>query len=529
MSIVVTSLTHVHPDGGCLFSDISFTISKGQKAALLGNNGVGKSTLLKLLAKPDSKRDDFILSEHPYYVPQHLGQYDDYTIAQALGISDKLFALHAILSGDASEENFNLLDNDDWDIEEKAKAAMNYWNIAHLDLMQPMKTLSGGEKTKVFLSGISIHTPSIVILDEPSNHLDMEGRRVLYDFVRKSKATILVVSHDRALLNLLNTTIELFPYGVELYGGNYDFYKAMRANKLQALKSQLEEKEKQLKQTQQRAKEMAQQRQKQEIRAKKGTPSKGLARIVAGGLGAKAEETSSKLKDTQTEKMNDISESLSQIRQQIQEQTILKIDLSKSPLHRGKILIGVKDMNHTYSQSPLWEVPLNFQICSGDRIRICGNNGSGKTTLLKILTRNILPTEGEAFFADFRFLYIDQEYTMIDHTLSVFEQVQRFNDRHMEEHELKILLHHHQLTQTFWDRQCGDLSGGEKMKLLLCCVIVSNSTPDMIILDEPANNLDIYSLEVLAEAIKSFAGTVLVISHDQYFIENIGTNKEITL
>ncbi len=521
MSIQVKSLSYIHPDKEILFSNIHFSVSKGQKTALVGHNGAGKSTLLRIIAgELNPSEGEVICMKQPYYVPQHLGQYDHLTIAGALGIQEKLKVLHAILEGDASSDNLAILD-DDWEIEEKAKAALSYWAIEHLELTQSLALLSGGEKTKVFLSGLLIDTPEIILLDEPSNHLDLAGRTILYDFIKKSKSAIVAVSHDRTLLNLLDTTLELTKTSIEVFGGNYDFYKTSKENKLSALETQLEEKEKTLKQTQQKAREIAQQRQKQESRGKKHTEKKALPRISAGALQSKAEQTSIKMAASQQDKISNITDRLHDIRQQIQEQKVLKIDLRKSNLHKGKILLDVKDLNFSYNNQPLWSSPLTFQVRSGDRICIKGNNGSGKTTLVKILIGLLPPLTGTLYRSDFQFLYIDQSYSVINNSLSVLEQVQQFNDRLLPEHDLKMLLHYHQFPRDIWDRPCAALSGGEKMKLILCCVAISNNAPDMIILDEPTNNLDMYSQEIITEAVKTYEGTVILISHDEYFIREI--------
>ena len=529
MSIDIQSLSYIHPDGDLLFSEISFTITKGEKVSLVGNNGSGKSTILKILANElQQSEGTVILSEKPYYIPQHMGQYDSYSIARAMRIDEKLNALYAIFDGNASSKNFEIL-NDDWEVEEKAKAALSFWGIGHLALFQSMKSLSGGEKTKVFLSGILIDSPQIILFDEPSNHLDSESRAVLYDFIQKSKSTILTVSHDKALLNLSDATFELSKNSIEIFAGNYDFYKDSKDHKLHTLEAQLEEKQKMIRQTRQKSIEITQQRQKQDTRGEKHSQKKMLPRIISGALSEKAERTSSKIKNTQNEKISILSKNLQDIKQQIQDQKVLKINLCKSDLHKGKILIDAKDINFSYEIESLWKSPLTFQIRSNDRIGITGKNGSGKTTLIKIITRDLLLHTGKITRADFRHLYIDQEYSIINNHLSVINQVELFNDRHLPEHELKILLHYHQFTREFWDRKCAGLSGGEKMKLILCCVAISNNTPDMIILDEPTNNLDIYSQEVLTEAIKSFNGTIILISHDKHFINEIDIRNRIEL
>lgn len=529
MSIVIKSLAYIHSDRETLFQHISFSIAKGQKAVLVGNNGTGKSTLLQLIAghlQPSA--GDVSLAEKPYYVPQHLGQYDTYTVAQAIGIAQKLDAYEAILRGDASEENFALL-NDDWTIEERVQNAFAYWHLQHLSLRQPMHLLSGGEKTKVFLAGILIHEPEIILLDEPSNHLDAQSRKLLYEFISKSKDTLLLISHDRTLLKLLNLTLELSKNGVEAFGGNYDFYKTQKEGKLEALETQLDEKEKTLKQAQQRARELAEQRQRQEVRGKASGLKQNLPKIVAGNLKSKAEVSTAKAKEVQQEKMNEIGDSLRQIRTQIQEQQVLKIDVRKSDLHKGKILVEAKEINYKYEADILWQSALSFQLRSGDRIRIEGNNGTGKTTLLKLITGMLTPTQGNIYRAEFKYLYIDQHYSVIDNKLTVFEQTQQFNERHLPEHELKMLLHYHQFPREVWDRKCAGLSGGEKMKLLLCCLSIGNNTPDMLMLDEPTNNLDIFSQEVLIQAIKDFNGTILIIAHDQHFITEIDIEQRLVL
>ncbi|TGD78967.1 ATP-binding cassette domain-containing protein [Hymenobacter wooponensis] len=529
MSIVARALTYTHPDKEVLFQNLQFSLLKGGKASLLGNNGVGKSTFLQLIAGrvlPSS--GEVGLAETPYYVPQHLGQYDACTVAEALGVAGQLQALQAILAGEATTENFSLL-NDAWDLEERVWSALSCWHLQHLGLWQPLRALSGGEKTKVFLAGALIHDPGIILLDEPSNHLDGESRHLLYEFMERSKATILVVSHDRALLNLVNLTLELTPTAVEVYGGNYTFYRAQKDAKLAALHAQVDDKEKTLHQAQQKARDVAEQRHKQEARGKAQGQKKALPRIVAGSLKSKAQQSSAQLKEAHADKINGITQDLQQIRAQLQAQQLLKIDLAKPDLHRGKTLVEAQALNFTYAKEPLWQAPLTFQVRSGDRVRIAGSNGAGKSTLLKLMTGSLSPTSGKIYVADFEYFYIDQDYSLLNNELTVFEQVQRFNSRGLLEHELKTVLHYQQFPRQAWDRKCAGLSGGEKLKLLLCCLIVSNNAPDVLILDEPTNNLDVYSQEVLTATVKDFGGSVLLISHDQYFVNAIGVDTTIQL
>jgi len=200
--LILQNISYTHPSKDLLFSDINLTVNNHEKTALIGNNGAGKSTLLKIIAKElQPSNGQIIVETEPYFIPQIFGQFNHLTIAEALKIDKKLNALKEILNGNTTEENFNLL-NDDWTIEDRCNDALQHWQLIDIDLSQKMEALSGGQKTKVFLAGISIHQPELILLDEPSNHLDIASRKLLYGFIQTTKSTLIVVSHDRKLLNL---------------------------------------------------------------------------------------------------------------------------------------------------------------------------------------------------------------------------------------------------------------------------------------------------------------------------------------
>lgn len=529
MSIIVKQLSYIHTDRQPLFKNIDFSIRTNQKIALVGDNGTGKSTLMRLIAGELSQSgSEIICSDIPYYIPQHFGQYNKQTVAKVLHIDSKIDALHAILSGNASQENFTLL-NDDWDIEERALTALAKWDLSHISLSQPLSSLSGGEKTKVFLSGIYIHSPSVILLDEPSNHLDKKAREQLYDMIERTNATMLIVSHDRTLLNLLDCTYELSADKVEIYGGNYNFYRQQKEEQKQALQEQLAEKQKELRKAKSIARETAERKQKRDVRGKKNAERKGIPRIMMNTMRNRAETSSAKLVDAHIHKMDGLLDDMKNIRKRLPLKKDLKMDFEDADLHRGKIMVTAEVVNFGYTERLLWQNPLSFQIRSGDRIVISGSNGVGKTTLLKLIFGLLEPTEGSIDRAEFDYLYIDQEYSVIDNHLTVFEQVQQFNKRNLPDDEIRILLHRFLFTYDTWEKTCHKLSGGEKMRLIFCCMQVEDNAPDMLVLDEPTNNLDISSLEIVTKTIRSYNGTLLVISHDAYFIDEADVNREIEL
>ena len=543
MSISIQQISYIHPDKEVLFSDLNFAISKGQKLGLVGNNGCGKSTLLQIIAGQLSPSSGVIVClDDLYYIPQHFGQYDSLTIAQALQIERKQQALHAILSGDASNENFVILD-DDWNIEERSIAALDLWGLGQFTLSYPMNLLSGGEKTRVFLAGMDIHHPSVILMDEPTNHLDSSGRQRLYDWVEKCRSTLLVVSHDRTLLNLLPEICELEKHQINYYGGNYEFYKEQKTLMQEALQQRIEEKEKALRIARKVARETAERRDKQNVRGEKNNIKKGVPRIVLNALQGKSEKSTSKLNSTHQEKAEKLTGERNQLRSSLSPTAILKTDFNSSSLHTGKILVTAKEINFGYHPNSdsndiqdngdfklqLWQTPISFQLKSGDRLRIEGVNGSGKTTLLKLITGQLQPQEGNLTRMEFTYVYLNQEYSIIDDRNSILEQTYAFNNRNLPEHEIKIILNRYLFPASEWDKSCRKLSGGEKMRLAFCCLMISNNTPDMFILDEPTNNLDIQSIEIITATIKNYTGTVIAISHDDYFIQEIGIEQRILL
>ena len=375
----------------------------------------------------------------------------------------------------------------------------------------------------------------------------------------------MVVSHDRTLLNLLPEICELEKHQINYYGGNYEFYKEQKTLMQEALQQRIEEKEKALRIARKVARETAERRDKQNVRGEKSNIKKGVPRIVLNALQGKSEKSTSKLTGVNQEKAEKLTDERNQLRGSLSPTAALKTDFNSSSLHIGKILVTAKEINFSYhsnsinnniltndeinssdtgclpnpksndiqensiSKQQLWQAPVSFQLKSGDRLRIEGANGSGKTTLLKLITGQLQPQEGTLTRTDFSYVYLNQEYSIIDDRNSILEQTYAFNSRNLPEHEIKIILNRYLFPASEWDKSCRKLSGGEKMRLAFCCLMISNNTPDMFILDEPTNNLDIQSIEIITATIKNYAGTVIAISHDNYFIQEIGVEQCILL
>lgn len=527
--LILQGVTYAHPNGDILFNDINLAIGRQDKSALVGNNGAGKSTLLQILAGRLMPRQGSAIADGAaYYVPQHFGQYNQLTIAGALGVSGKLHALHEILAGNVTEQNMAALD-DDWNIEERCMEALSHWQLGDMRLDKKLDAMSGGEKTKAFLAGITIHRPEIVLLDEPSNHLDLSARRLLYEYVASTNDTLVVVSHDRTLLNLLTHTYELSKEGITAYGGNYEFYAAKKSIEHQALLAELKSKEKEIRKAKQVERETIERQQKLDARGRKKQEKAGVPTIMINILRNSAEKSTARIKEVHADKISDIAGELTNLRKQVPDKDKIKIGFDDSELHKGKILVQAKEINLSFGDRPLWATPLTFIITSGQRLAIKGNNGSGKTTLVKLLLGQLQPNAGTVERADFNARYIDQDYSLVATTQTVYEQTQAFNTANLEEHEVKSRLTHFLFTKESWDKPCNALSGGERMRLALCCLGLSMLQPDLIILDEPTNNLDMQNVDILTAAINDYRGTLIVISHDEHFLGKVNVQDEILL
>jgi ATPase subunit of ABC transporter with duplicated ATPase domains len=521
-------ISYIHPDKEVLFKNLNLSLHGNQKAAIVGKNGIGKSIFLQILAKIKNPNNGVVeTSTPPFYVPQHFGQFNNLQIGEALQINDKLDALSQITGGNVNSKYFSAL-NEEWDIEEKCREAFNLWKIDHLSLNQQMNSISGGEKTKVFLAGIFIHKPEIILLDEPTNHLDTNSRKILYEYVSKKKHMLVIVSHDRVLLEMLNPIYELTRQKIITYGGNYTFYKESKAKHLQELHKNLKEKEKTLQMAKKTARKAIERKNRIDSRGEK--KQKGnIPPISMHQLKNKAERSASKLKGLHSDKIKTIQEDISEFRKDMPDIDEIKINFEDTSLYKGKVLFRAHDINFNYGYQNLWKDSFSLEIRSGDRLVIEGDNGCGKTTLIKIILGDLSPGIGSMQFTNCKGVYIDQEYSLIEDQFTVFDQAQRFNDGAMPEHEIKIRLSRFLFKSNSWSKSCNSLSGGEKMRLAICCLMIRQHAPDLFALDEPTNNLDIPNIKILTSAISNYQGTLIAISHDKKFLEDIGINRKIQI
>lgn len=517
------------PNNLLLLSGIHLRLNAQEKIALIGPNGSGKSTIVRLISGELVAQQGTISSEvAPYILPQLFGQYDQQTVAWAMRVEQKWLALQSILAGTGSEDDFDRL-NDDWTVEDRCQQALAKWECDALSLEHQLGELSGGEKMKVFLSGLSLHTPQLIVLDEPTNHLDQVSRRRLLNWLEATEAAVLLISHDRSLLEGVDQIAELGPNGIELFGGNYTFYKAQKELQQRALADDVAESEKAIRKAKAARRLVQERNQRQNNRGKEKKSREGTSRIMMNTLKNQAEKSTAKHQHVHASKIARMGEQLQKLRAATHLTAQMKVNLDPSSLHTGKELIRTAGMNFTISGHNLWSLPIDLQVRSGDRLAISGSNGSGKTTLVELLLGEKNPTQGSIHRVALNWLYIDQDYGLLKIDQTVLQQADSFNTGGLEDHEIKTQLDRFLFPTKDWDKPCSELSGGERMRLSLCCLSISAAAPDLIILDEPTNNLDLENLDILRQAIADYQGTLLVISHDLQFREEINITQTLDL
>ncbi|WP_119080941.1 ABC-F family ATP-binding cassette domain-containing protein [Chitinophaga alhagiae] len=530
MLINAQHISYHTPNREPLFRNISFSLRKGDKAAIAGNNGAGKTTLLKIIAGLEKNYTGQLqVPGNLYYIPQHYGHFNQLTVAAALGIAPLLEALRAVEGGAVDQRYYDLLEHN-WDISARCEEAFARWGLRGIALEQPLHQLSGGMKTRLFLSGIDIFKPAIVLLDEPTNHLDKPARAQLYEWMETTGCTLLLTSHDRQLLRLCNPIWELNAGGIKVYGGNYDLYAAQKDAETAAMEHQLAHHEKTLKEARQKQQQALERKQHADAQARKRYAGSSEPKGFLNGRRNAAEASTAKLKHVHADKVSELRADLEEVAAMAQVQRIMKGYFGASALPASKVLIQATGVNHAFDNGQwLWPAPVTLTIRSGSRLAISGNNGSGKTTLLNILQRRVAPGQGSVAAASCRALLLDQDYSLIDRKKTVLQQADSFNEARLEAAMVHTLLAGFLFGPADWEKPCAVLSGGEMLRLALCCMVLQHKAPDIIFLDEPTNNLDLGNIEMLGKVFATYRGALVIVSHDAGFLQETGVTAALQL
>ncbi|MBD0255959.1 MAG: ABC-F family ATP-binding cassette domain-containing protein [Cytophagales bacterium] len=529
MHIGVNQLSYQFPGGQPLFDRLTFTIPPG-KTGLVGDNGSGKSTLLKLLAGSLAPTSGTVAREGKVAVlPQVFDPYHAQTVAQVLGVGAILRALQNILAGRGNEADFALLENN-WDIEDRIERVLRRADLLPLSLNRTFASLSGGEMSRLLFAALLLQEPDFILLDEPTNHLDQASREKLYQVIATFEKGLLIVSHDRALLRLMDSTVELSPKGIHLYGGNYDFYLQQKQVEQEAALHQYQTATREWNKSVRQQQEAIERQEKRNRRGEQSNRAKGVDKMALHILKDAGEKTLAHAKSIHSARVQQQAEKAAQAKAHLPRPHAISIDLENSSLPAAKRVIVAENINYQYQENGfLWPKPLSFTLLSQDRLAILGNNGTGKSTLVQLITGALVPAAGTLHVGTGKIGLIDQQLRLVNNALSVLENLRLFAPSGMAEHALRIRLGRFLFYGETVFKKAACLSGGERMRLALACLLATGNAPQLLVLDEPTNNLDIASVEQLTSALTQYQGALVVISHDPHFLGQLQPTQQLYL
>jgi len=531
MAVGYVRVSHLHfswPDGSPVFADLSLRLGP-LRTGLVAANGAGKSTLLRLLAghlSPGAGQVE--IGGRLAYLPQQAALPGEARVADALGIAARLRALEAVAAGAADPALFELI-GDDWDLAERSRTLLARLGLDALPLHTRLERLSGGQRAALNLAGCLLPGPDVLLLDEPSNHLDRAARRRLYALIEQWPGCLLVASHDRALLERMDQIGELSADALRLYGGGYSFYRDAAQQERDAAEDEL----RQLRQhdrREQRERQQARERaQRRAGNARRAAPDAGLPRIVAGNRQRAAQVSAAKSEAVHAARADAARARLSEAAQALREAPDLDLDLPATRVPAGRVLLRARGLRHAAAGRELFAAPgLDLDIRGPERIALGGDNGAGKSTLLRLLSGELPPQAGEVQRGEGRIAVLSQGLDALDPALGVAEQLQRAAPG-LAASERAGLLARWLFRGAHAQRPSAALSGGERLRAALACALHAQPAPQLLLLDEPSNHLDLDAVAELERALRAYQGALVVVSHDEAFVEALAPTRRLVL
>ncbi|WP_329914745.1 ATP-binding cassette domain-containing protein [Stenotrophomonas sp. SMYL86] len=498
-------------DGRVLFSDLTFSFEP-VATGLVGANGAGKSVLARLLAgrlSPDSGQvrgsGRVFLLPTPGYPPTG-------TVGELAGVGEALSALARIEAGSVDEADFTCI-GDRWDLRERLQQQWQALGLPDdLDHAQPAARLSGGQAMQVALSGAWASGADWLILDEPSNHLDARHRQQLYEQLQQWRGGLLVISHDRELLGRMQQIVELDGRGLHRYGGAWQHYADTRAAEREAATAQLDHARAQHRQQQRSAREQHERQQQRQARGNRDAKQANQAPILLGRQKQRAEASHGRAQQVQSERLQASAEQLRAAASAVH--TAPELALFAGAGERGSTrLLQAQDLVLPHGCS----APLQLEIRRGQRIAVVGDNGSGKSTLLRVLAGQ-LPARDGTVQRHTPLALLDQQLLGLSGECSILDSVQAANPS-ADPGELRTRLALLSLDAQRIQRAASSLSDGERVKGALASVLYADPAPQLLLLDEPGNALDLSALQALEELLAAWPGALVMVSHDRHLLQ----------
>ncbi|MDY0974818.1 ABC-F family ATP-binding cassette domain-containing protein [Massilia sp. CFBP9012] len=510
------------PDGRALFSNLHHHFDL-RRTGLVGRNGVGKSMLARLLAGELAPTSGQCLrSGRVSYLSQQAGSGGAASVAGLAGIEAIVAALARIEAGSVDPRDFDAV-GEHWDIAARLRQACQAHGLPHVDLDTPVAALSGGEAMRVALIGATLFDPDFLILDEPSNHLDGASREALLRQLRAWPKGLLVISHDRELLDAMERIVELSGDGLRSYGGNYAFYEEARRQEQAAAQGALEHARRELRRDDEARRTQRERQDRRQARGNRDAKEANQAAILLGRGKDRSEGSAGRLRQQHDTAR---SEQAGRVREAF-DRVAADADVR---IHAAGVEGAARRRVAQLEAVVLpWVAPslarIDLILTGRQRVGLVGPNGSGKSTLLKVLAGRLDPVAGERSLPA-QVAYLDQQLGSLDPRRPTLDQLLDVN-RSAGQDMLRTWLVQLGLDARTITQPAGLLSGGERLKAALACALYADTPPALLLLDEPSNHLDLASLAALEAMLGDYRGALVVVSHDRVFLERIGLTHRL--
>lgn len=522
-SVTLSHLTYAGPDGRTLFSNLDLSFGTG-RTGLVGRNGVGKTTLLRLITGellPSS--GSVTVAGRIGVLRQSVQPGPDETIADLFSARAGLDLLERAMAGEADNDE---LANADWTLDNRLNEALA---ALALDIGPAtlLSTLSGGQRTRAALAALVFDAPDLILLDEPTNNLDTDGRAAVTLMLRQWRGAAIVISHDRDLLDSMDVIVELTGLGASSYGGNWTHYRERKALELVNAQRDLAVADRQVRDAARAAQEAREKQDRRDADGRRKAAKGDTPKIMLGGMKRRAEATAGGL-DRLAEKQADAAQlQAAEARSKIEVLTPFAVKLAPSGLPAGKVVLRASGLTGGYDAERPIIRDAHLEIIGPERVAISGPNGAGKTTLLKLLTGSLTPMNGQVQMGG-PIALLDQQVALLDRHESILDNFRRLNPGGSI-NDCRSVLAAFKFRNDAALQVVGTLSGGEMLRAALACVLGGKTPPMLVVLDEPTNHLDIEAIEVVEAGLRAYDGALLVISHDRAFLDNIEVTREVRL
>ncbi|MFJ9691703.1 ABC-F family ATP-binding cassette domain-containing protein [Kitasatospora sp. NPDC101183] len=519
-AVLCTDLAFEWPDGKPVFDGFNLAVGPG-RTGLIGLNGAGKSTLLRLIAGDLApSRGAIRVAGELGYLPQGLTLDTALRVDEALGVRAAREALHAIESGDTDQRHFDAI-GDDWDVEERARATLDKLGLRRLGLDRTTGELSGGEAVLLRLAALLLRRPDVLLLDEPTNNLDRAARERLYETVAGWNGVLLLVSHDRELLEHVDQIADLRDGEVTWYGGNFGDYERTVAAQQETAERLLRNAEADVQRQKRDLVEARTRLDRSASYGKKRSVTRNDPHIFAGMLKRKGQETAGRLQGMHTERLEEARQRLATAEEAVRDDAEIRIDLPRTAVPAGRTVLALQKVRLPNGAAA------ELDLRGPERIALVGGNGAGKTTLLRTIAGELAPVEGMVTTA-VPFRHLPQRLDLLDDKLSVVENVKLFAPA-AGDNAIRARLARFLFRGARADQSAGTLSGGERFRATLAALLLADPPPQLLLLDEPTNNLDLASVRQLTQALAAYEGALIVASHDVPFLRGLGLTRWLEL